>query len=200
MSKPMNAGDTATSGRVRVSRGAAARDRIVHEIRQLLFMFLYLYVLIGLFTLYEHVVLAERHIPYALYGFALVNALVLAKVMLVADDLHVGRKFEDRPLIYPVLAKSVLFAIVFLCFRLAEGLLIGLWEGKTFQASLPSIGGGGITGVLFIGIIMSFALMPFFAFTHISRLLGPGVLLALIFKHRPRDVVLELKLQEQARK
>jgi hypothetical protein len=198
MSKPMNASGQAISNRVRGGHVAAAWDRIVLEIRQLLVMFLYLFVLIGLFTLYEHVVLAERHISYAFYGFALVNALVLAKVMLVADDLHVGRKFEDRPLIYPVLAKSVLFAVVFLCFRTLEDLLVGWWEGKTFGASLPSIGGGGITGILFIGIIMAFALMPFFAFTHISRLLGPGVLRALIFKHRPRDVILELKLRAQA--
>src|SRR5262245_42105020 len=139
MSKPINATEEAISNPARGGRIAAAKDRIVHEIRQMLVMFLYLFVLIGLFTLYEHVVLAERHISYAVYGFALVNALVLAKVMLVADDLHVGRKFEDRPLIYPVLAKSVLFAVVFLCFRTLEDLLVGLWKGKTFAASLPSI-------------------------------------------------------------
>jgi len=45
---------------------------------------------------------------------ALVNAWVLAKVMLVADDLNLGsRWFENRRLIYRILSRSALFALVF---------------------------------------------------------------------------------------
>src|SRR5215469_10193120 len=137
MSKPMNADDEVIAGHVGGSRGAVAKNKVIREARRFLFIFLYLYVLIGLFTIHEAVVLAQHHIGFAYHGFALVNALVLAKVMLVADDLHLGRRFEDRPLIYPVLVKSVLFAVVFITFRVVEDALIGLWDGKALLASIP---------------------------------------------------------------
>jgi hypothetical protein len=198
MSDPMHADEDAILDPVPAKGRPRVKERLVHEVRQFLFMFLYLFVLSGLFTIHEAVVLAQHHIRYAYYGFALVNALILAKVMLVAEDLHLGRRFENSPLIYPVLIKSVLFAVVFICFRVVEDLLVGLWEGKAFVASVPSLGGGGIAGVLSVGIIEAFALIPFFAFTGISRILGPGVLHALILKHRPAEVAVELKLRAQA--
>jgi hypothetical protein len=195
----MHAEDRTTLGSVAEKHGAHVKERLVHEVRQFLFMFLYLFILFGLFTIYEGIVLAQHHIGYAHYGFAFLNALVLAKVMLVAEDLHLGRRFENRPLIYPVLAKSVLFAVVFICFRAVEDVLEGWWEGKALLASVPTYGGGGIAGVFSVGVIISFALIPFFAFTEISRVLGPGVLHALIFKHRPKEVAVELKLRAQSK-
>jgi hypothetical protein len=198
MPKLTNVEQRAVSSRAPETRGATAKERVVREVRRFLFIFLYLYVLFGLFTIHETIVLAQYHIRFTDYGFALVNALVLAKVMLVAEELRLGHRFENRPLIYPVLIKSVLFAIVFIVFRVVEGVLIGLWNGKALLASVPSFGGGGLDGIFSVGIIMSFALIPFFAFTEVSRVLGPGVLRALILKHRPREVAVELKLKPQA--
>jgi hypothetical protein len=197
MSHPTHADEKAILHPAPVKDRPRVKERLIHEVRQLLIMFLYLYVLFGLFTIYEIVVLAQHHIRYTHYGFALVNALVLAKVMLVAEDLHLGRRFENRPLIYPVLIKSVLFAVVFICFRVVEDLLVGLWDGKSFLASIPGLGGGGIAGYLSVGTILSFALIPFFAFTKISRVLCPGVLHALILKHRPDPVAVDFNLRAQ---
>ena len=45
----------------------------------------YLWVVFALFVLYRCVILSEHDIPFAPHGFALVNALVLAKVILVAQ-------------------------------------------------------------------------------------------------------------------
>jgi hypothetical protein len=174
------------------------KEKVVHEIRQLVFMFLYLFVWFGLFTIHESIVLGQHHISYAPYGFAAVNALILAKVMLVAEDLHLGHRFEDRPLIYPVLFKSLLFAIVFICFHVVEHVIVGLWYGKAILQSMPGFGGGGIEGVFLVGVLMSVALIPFFAFTEISRVLGLAALQSLIFKRGPKDFIVEFKLRKQA--
>ena len=48
-------------------------------------MFLYLWVLFGLFVLNERIILGQRGISLPLQGFAVLNALILAKVMLIAD-------------------------------------------------------------------------------------------------------------------
>lgn len=173
------------------------KEKAVHEVRELIFIFLYLFVWFGLFTIHESIVLGEHHISYTPYGFAAVNALVLAKVMLVAQDLHLGHRFEDRPLIYPVLLKSLLFAIVFICFHVVEHVIVGLWYGKAILQSMPGFGGGGIDGVIMVGILMSVALIPFFAFTEISRVFGLAALQSLIFKHAPKDFVVELSLRKE---
>jgi hypothetical protein len=173
------------------------KQKVVHEVRELIFIFLYLFVWFGLFTIHESIVLEQHHIGFTPYGLAAVNALILAKVMLVAQDLHLGHRFEDRPLVYPVLLKSVLFAIVFICFHVVEHVIVGLWYGKGILQSMPGFGGGGIDGVIMVGVLMSVALIPFFAFTEISRFFGPAALQSLIFKRGPKEFVVELRLRKQ---
>lgn len=146
------------------SRGRNLLGKVIVEIKKFLGMAVYLWVMFGLLALHASVVLAERHISYRFYGFAIVNSLILAKVMLVAEDLHFGENFKDRPLVYPILYKAVLFAILFICFDLVEEVLLGLARGKTFAQSIPDIGGGSPSGVFFVAVILSIGLIPFFAF------------------------------------
>ena len=101
--------------------------------------------------------------------------------MLIAEDLHFGGNLKDRPLVYPILYKAVLFAILFICFDLAEEVLVGLVRGKTVAESIPDIGGGSPSGVFFVAIILSVGLIPFFAFREIGRVLGKHELRSLIF-------------------
>jgi len=54
------------------------------------------------------------------------NALALAKVMLVAQELHLGDQFRDAPLIYPTLLKSFVFTIVLACFKIVEDGAMGI--------------------------------------------------------------------------
>ena len=53
-------------------------------------MFLYLWVLFGLFVLNGTIILHQHGISFSSQGFAVISALVLAKVMLVAEDLKLG--------------------------------------------------------------------------------------------------------------
>ena len=56
------------------------------EFRRFLVMFVYLWVVFGLFVLNETVILGKRHVSFAAQGFALINAAaVMAKVMLIAE-------------------------------------------------------------------------------------------------------------------
>jgi hypothetical protein len=95
------------------------------------------------------------------------------------------------------LFKSLLFAIIFICFHVVENVFVGLWHGRGILESIPGFGGGGIMGLLSVGIIVSFALIPFFAFTEISRIIGSAELQALMFKRGHKDVKVEVKLQVQ---
>jgi len=173
------------------------KEWAVHEAKRLLVMFLYLFVLLGMFNLYKGIILRENGINYTGYGFALVNALILAKVMLIAEDLHLARGLEDKPLIYPILYKSAAFTIVLISVHLLEAILGGLFRGRAISESISEIGGGTIKGIMTLGCIMAVALIPFFAFKEIERVIGETELRSLLFTRRAKAGSLPSGVQQR---
>jgi hypothetical protein len=160
--------------------------RGIDEFRRFLLMFVYLWVVFGLFVLNEAVILGNTNVSFVSQGFALVNAAILAKVMLVAEDLKLGRRFDHLPMIYPIAYKASLFAIVFIAFHALEETVVGMFAGKSAAASVPAIGGGTWIGIACVWAIMTVSLLPFFALREISQVLGEGRLWALMFHHGPK--------------
>lgn len=162
------------------------KQKLAHEIRLSLWLFLYLWVVLGLLMLHESVVLSRHDIIFTRYGFALVTALILAKVMLILEKLPIGRVFENKPLYVPILFKSAVYAVVFLAFLIAEEAIGWLVEGKSVSDSIPSIGGGTPQGYTLTLVIFSLALVPYFTFTEIGRVIGTDKLHRLIFTRAGR--------------
>jgi len=167
-------------------RGSAARykliERVTDEARRFVVMFVYLWLMFGLFVLLE-AIMARRsgqHFEWS-FGLAFFNALVLAKVMLVAEKLKLGALIRARPLIVSILAEALLMAILFIAVHVAEKTFFGLVEGGSAAVSVPHIGGGGVLGLVAVALILFVTLVPFFAFKRIGQELGPGRLNALLF-------------------
>src|ERR1700730_7519718 len=156
------------------------KTRAIDETRELFGIFIYLWVLLSLFSLHKALVLNDESLIYH-QGFALINALALAKVVLVAEFFHVGDNLKNRPLIYPIMFKSAVFAAILLCFHMIEEMLLGVLHGKPLFQSVPDIGGGKLQGILMVGIIMFVVLMPFFAFRELERAIGTEELRSLLF-------------------
>ena len=166
------------------ARHGTLREKAVEEGRRFLVMFLYLWAIFALFALHERIVLREVGASLPSQGFAFVNALVLAKVMLIAEDLNLGGWLQGRPLIWPVLHESVLFALLFIAVHYIEHMAIGWFHGESLRASVPAIGGGGLPGLISTAVIMAVALIPFFAFRDVNRALGGNRLVELVLGRR----------------
>ena len=160
------------------------KQRALHEARKFFWIFVYLWVLLGLLALHESLILARHDIEYVPFGFAALNALVLGKVILIGEDLHFARRLEDRPLIYSILYKSAAFAVLLMCFRIVEKFLHGVLTGHSVAESLPAVGSGGLAEILAGGLIGSVALVPFFAFSEVGRVMGEDKLRSLLLKER----------------
>ena len=152
----------------------------IDETRELFGIFIYLWVLLSLFSLHKALVLNEESLIYH-QGFAIINALALAKVVLVAEFFHVGDNLKNRPLIYTIMFKSAVFAVILLCFHMIEETVIGVLHGKMLSQSIPDIDSGKLQGILMVGIIMFVVLMPFFAFRELGRAIGTEQLRSLLF-------------------
>ena len=145
---------------------------------------LYLWIVFGLLVMFKSVVLAEQHISFTYHGFAIINALALAKVMLTAKDLHLGEGFEDAPLVYPTLLKSALFTIILACFKILEDAAIGMYHGQSFQQSIADLGGGTWKAVFTLTLLLFVILVPFVGYGELRRVLGEGRLEQIFFRHR----------------
>jgi len=155
------------------------------QLKEFLAITLYLWAVFGLLVMFKSVILAEKHIPFAYHGFAIINALALAKVMLTAKDLHLGDRFDEAPLIYPTLLKSALFTAVLACFKVLEEAAVGLYHGKSFQQSISDLGGGTLNGILVLTLLLFAMLIPFVGYGELQRILGEGKLERLFFYPRP---------------
>lgn len=164
------------------------QKRIVEELKRLAVILIYLWVLFWLFSLYEFVILRKRGIYFSPQeGFALISALIFAKVMLVALDLGLGRRIPRRPMIVPILGESFILAIICIAFYVLEHLATGFFKHKTLADSVPAVGGGGLLGYVTVAVIFFIELLPYFAFRNLNRELGPGRLNAMLFGTKVPD-------------
>ena len=161
------------------------KQKVLTEGRKLFWIFLYLWVLLGLFAVHKSIVLNEQNVFYH-QGFAFINAWLLAKVMLTAEIFHVADNLKRKPLMYPIVFKSAVFSIILISFYIFEEVLVGMWRGKTLTNSIPAIGGGSLEGILVVGIIMFVVLMPFFALRELGSDIGADKLYEQFFVRRTK--------------
>ncbi|GJE13591.1 hypothetical protein [Methylobacterium longum] len=173
-------------------RSGSLWRRAAAEAERYLAFAIYLIVVFGTLILFSINIYAriDRDIPnypgYHFYALGLINALVLAKFMLIAEatklgSLRFGRRVGRRPLVYVVLYRALLFTAVLVVAYGLEEVLVGAWHGKAPGAVLPEMAGGP-RGVLTFAWVMFVVLLPYFAFREIGRVLGAGRLRDLLLR------------------
>lgn len=158
------------------------RQRAGEELRLFSLTALYLWFFLGSFTTYRRLVLAEAGVTYLNYGIALIEALVVAKVILVGRRLGVGRRFERRPLIVPVIGKSLLFGLLVVLFGILEHVIEGLIRSHSGISGLRDLASVGLDELSARALMIVIAFLPFFAFWEIGRVIGMQKLAALFFQ------------------
>lgn len=165
---------------------AELKVRAKEELRNFLILTLYLWGLFGSFILYRRLVSAEAGISYLHYGIALIEALIVAKVVLIANMFGFTRRFEDRPLMVPVIYRSVLFGILVLLFAILEHLIEGWVRGEGLLGGLRAIKQMGVDEMGARVLVLMVALIPLAAFTELARVLGPGRMSGMFFSKGQR--------------
>jgi hypothetical protein len=162
------------------------KQRVFSEAARFVVMFLYLLVVFGVFNLQRSAALAQLDADSQFdYGFAAINAFVFAKVMLVAEDLKLGRRFQNWPLIVPIVYKSLAYSLVFLSVHVLERIAIGTFHGKTVLESLPPVG-GDLKITVIATLICTINLVPYFAYQEFARIIGYEKIKSLLFAPQNR--------------
>jgi hypothetical protein len=89
-----------------------------------------------------HIVLLDRALMAREYGLkptsmaaATIGALLIAKVVLIADKLAVVNRFPEKPLIYNVVWKTVIYVVASLLLHYLEHLVPIWWHMGSFAAA-----------------------------------------------------------------
>jgi len=160
------------------------KKKIVHEIGEYFINVCYLTLMFAAFTQYRRFLLAAHDITYTNYGVAVIEALILGKVIMIGEVIRLGRGLEQKPLIYPTLYKTFVFTVFVGVFKVIEHVLTGLWNGGGITAGLVELSEKWSHELLANSLVVFVAFIPFFAVKELEQVFGKDKLRALFFKRR----------------
>lgn len=159
------------------------RSKAVSGLKRFGAIFLYFWGLLAISALHKSLILEESGIPYR-QSLAVVNALVLAKILFVAEELKIGERYDREPLIYAMAFKAAVYSVLLAACEILEGLVVGYLRNKSFAESLSDVGGGTPFGIFTTTLLLFFALLPFFGFRELGAVVGEPELHRLLFVKR----------------
>jgi len=167
-----------------MTQGKLAK-RIVHEANEFVVVFLFLapfFISFAIFRVHLMGVCGKESSSYATEVLkALVNALVLAKVILTGDVIRLGKPIESRPVIFTTIYKAAVFTVLYIVFTVVENTVRSLFHGLTFEAALQSIAHTEKGDLLTLSLVVFFTFNPFFLLREIRRVLGVEKFRSVIF-------------------
>jgi hypothetical protein len=155
------------------------RQKAEHELKDFAFISLYLAFFFCALSTYAMLLLKKYEISYLNYSFAIINALIIAKIILIGEMMHLGRGAEAKPLYQAVLYKSFLFGLLIFAFHILEEFIKRLVHGKPAGTVWHEL---NINDMIARSIIIFCAFIPLFAFRELGRVMGEEKLHALFFK------------------
>ena len=158
------------------------RQKVRHGLAEYGFNVIYLTFVFSAFTVHRRLVLAAHDITYTNYWVALIEALILGKVIMIGSVFRLGRGLESKPLIYPTLYKTLVFTLLCAVFTVVQNQLKGLWHGEGLTGGLGELAAKGSYELLSNSLVVFAALTPFFAIKELGRILGETRVRSLFFR------------------
>ena len=155
------------------------KQKAEHELKDFAWISLYLAFFFCALSTYTMLLLRKYEISYLNYTFAIVNALIIAKIILIGEWARLGRKGEGKPLYLAVLYKSFVFGLLVFAFHFVEEFIKRIIHGKPAGTVIHDI---NVDDLIAKTIIIFCAFIPLFAFRELGRVMGEDKLHALFFK------------------
>ena len=171
------------------TKRVSLRKKATHEFEEFAGNFLYLAFFFCALATYSMLLLDEFHVSYFNYGAALINAFVIAKVILIGEYAHLGKKHEAKPLILSAVFKAFLFGLLVFGFHIVEKVIERLLHGKNMAGALHDI---RIDDLLGRSVVIFCTFIPLFAFRELRRVLGEDKFRDLFFRTRATTAISDL--------
>jgi hypothetical protein len=158
------------------------KQKAAREFKEYVWITIYLALLFCALATYTMLVLRKYDVSgYLNDAFAIINALIIAKIILIGRMARLGTRYETRPLYQAVLYKSLVYGLLVYAFHLVEELIKRFIHGEPRGTVLRNI---NLNDLASRSIVIFLAFIPLFAFMELRRIIGEEELHALFFHHR----------------
>ncbi len=162
------------------------KQKLIHEAVEYYINLVYLAAFLIAIAWYRRLILANYHIEYTEYWVPLIEAAILAKVIMIGDVLGLGRGLEHKPLILRTVYRTLVFGLWLIVFNILEETVRGLFKGEGLAGGFEKYLSRGRDEFL-AGVILYFlAFVPFFAFQEVGRVVGKDKIRAMFFRSRSK--------------
>jgi hypothetical protein len=156
-------------------------QRLGHEMRAYLVNTVFLLAVLIAFVNYRTLALEEYDVAVLQYGWAVVEAMILGKLVLIGEMLHLGKRFEHMPIAVSVLWKTLVFMVFVAAFMVAEHAVKALIHHKSLGEEL------GLNRIVELEMLarlqlLFVAFLPLFTYRELGRVMGQERLDALLFR------------------
>jgi hypothetical protein len=128
---------------------------------------------------YSMLLLEKFEISYFTYGAALLNALIITKIILIGEAVHFGKKHEAKPLFYSCVYKAFVYGVLVFAFHIVEEVIKRLIHRKDIVGAFREV---RIDDLLARSVIIFLTFIPFFAFRELGRVMGSDKLRDVFFR------------------
>lgn len=156
----------------------ALKQKVREELEDVAILTAYLAFFFCALATYSMLLLDKFHISSFAYGTALINAVIIAKVILIGEAVHVGKKFEGKALVFSAIWKSFVFGWLVFAFHIGEEMIKNLIHGKGAAAAFREI---RFDDLLSRSVVVFCTFVPLFAFRELRRVMGRDSFRALFF-------------------
>lgn len=162
----------------------SVKQRLGHEMRAYLVNTVFLLAVLIAFVNYRTLALEEYDVAVLQYGWAVVEAMILGKLVLIGEMLHLGERFEHMPIAVSVLWKTLVFMVFVAAFMVAEHAVKALVHHRSLGAEF------GLDRIVELEMLarlqlLFVAFLPLFTYRELGRVMGQEQLDALLFRRRP---------------
>lgn len=102
------------------------------ELHEIIPPTLFFLITFSLLMITKRLISLEYGIPWTGFGMAVIGALLIGKAVLIIDNFPFVNKFPEKPLIYNVVWKFLLYFIAAIFLRYLEHIVPFLWKHETF--------------------------------------------------------------------
>lgn len=155
------------------SHAMSLMQRIRHELLAVVFTTLYFAVCFGLLMTLKALILAEYDLPSHDAASALISALIVAKVVLILENISLGSWIRRQPAWIDIVARTLIYGMGVLAVLLLEKAFESRHEHGGFTAALRNVfHHTEVHRVYASSICVTLALMGFNAFSVLRRSIG----------------------------
>jgi hypothetical protein len=154
------------------------KQKAKHELREMLELAVYLAFFFCALAVYDMLLLNQYDVVNWNFGFALINALVITKVIMIGEYARLGRKYESRPLLLSAVWKAFIFGLLVYAFHIVEEAIKRLIHGAPLMTAPREIRFDQLAAR---SIVVFCIFVPLFAFREFRRVMGEDKFRALLF-------------------